>query len=299
MDTIWSKRIFGIDSLTAIRDFRFHTRFAELYLQVLPIKRGMKLLDLGCGPGSFTRCVYDWFQGDIRIEGLDLDNGYIDFCTGIAAKGHYNIIYTVGDACKTPFPDGEFDITTSYTVAQHIENFSFFREQYRILKPDGYIVIMDVDDYKENIDSQLEAIPRTQEETALLKALQAYAQHNVIEEVDVRFNKHKEPAYRTVELLNDIGFTNALHQKIRISGSPDDPQPDDFSRLIIENFYCSYIDYANSIRNNYSEEVINYIAGRYIELVNERKARRIEIYESHKKLRDSIDTDMNIIIAKK
>lgn len=299
MDTTWSKKIFGIDSLKAIRDFRFNTRFSELYLQVLPIKRGMKLLDLGCGPGSFTRCVYDWFQGDIQVEGLDSDNGYIDFCTGIAAREHYNIAYTAGDACKTSFPNESFDITTSYTVAQHVENSSFFKEQYRILKHDGYIVIMDVGDYKENIENQLKAIPRTQEEIVMLKALQAYAQYNVIKEVDTRFNKHRSPECMTMKLLSDIGFTNVLHQKIKISGCPDNLQPDEFSRLIIENFYCSYIDFANSIRNNYSEEVINYIANRYIALVNERKAKRIEMYENNIKLWDSIETDVNIFVAKK
>lgn len=140
----------------------------------------MKLLDLGCGPGSFTRCVYDWFQGDLQVEGLDFDNGYIDYCSEIAARDHYNIAYTVGDACKTSFPDECFDITTSYTVAQHVENSSFFKEQYRILKDEGYIVIMDVGDYKENIDSQLEVIPKSQKEIDMLKALQAFAQNNVI-----------------------------------------------------------------------------------------------------------------------
>jgi ubiquinone/menaquinone biosynthesis C-methylase UbiE len=128
----------------------------------------MKLLDLGCGPGSFTRCVYDWFQGDLQVEGLDLDNGYIDFCTEIAARDHYNITYTVGDACKTIFSNESFDITTSYTVAQHVENSSFFKEQYRILKNGGYIVIMDVGGYIENIESQLEVIPMSQEEFYIL-----------------------------------------------------------------------------------------------------------------------------------
>ena len=176
----WRSACTQSGAYKAIRDFRFNTRFSKLYLQVLPIKRGMKLLDLGCGPGSFTRCVYDWFQGDLQVEGLDFDNGYIDYCSEIAARDHYNIAYTVGDACKTSFPDECFDITTSYTVAQHVENSSFFKEQYRILKDEGYIVIMDVGDYKENIDSQLEVIPKSQKEIDMLKALQAFAQNNVI-----------------------------------------------------------------------------------------------------------------------
>jgi len=204
MNTFWSKNIFGIDALKTIRDFRFNTRFSELYLQVLPIQRGMKLLDLGCGPGSFTRCVYDWFQGELQVEGLDLDNGYIDFCTKIATQDHYNIAYTVGDVCKTSFSNESFDITTSYTVAQHVENLSFFKEQYRILKHGGYIVIMGVGGYNENIASQLEVIPISQEEFNILVALKVLERNNIIKAE--RHNKHIKSQYMTMNLLNDIGF---------------------------------------------------------------------------------------------
>ena len=220
MNTIWSKNIFGIETLKTIRDFIFNIRFSEIYLQVLPIKRGMKLLDLGCGAGSFTRCVYDWFQGDLQVEGLDLDSGYIDFCTKTAARDNYNISYTIGDACKTSYQSGCFDITTSYTVAQHVENSSFFKEQYRILKHGGYIVIMSVGGYKENIESQLEVIPKSQQEIDILKALQVITQ-NTIKSSDGQFNKYKESDLMTIKLLNDIGFTGIQHQRLKIFGCPD------------------------------------------------------------------------------
>lgn len=90
-----------------------------------------------------------------------------------------------------------------------------------------------------------------------------------------------------------------MHQKIKIFGCPDNPQSDDFSRLIINNFYCHYIDLAISTLNNDNTDDIKQIANLYIDLVNERKAKRIEMYENNKKLWDSIETDVNIIIAKK
>lgn len=298
MNTVWSKNIFGIDALKTSREFRFNNRFSNLYLQVLPIQRGMKLLDLGCGPGSFTRCVYEWFQGELQIEGIDLDNGYIDFCKEIAARDNYDITYTVGDACKTSFPDEGFDITTSFTVAQHVENSSFFKEQYRILKRGGYIVVMDVGGYTENVERQLEVIPISQEELNILATLV------VVDKVDntikaEQWNKHKNPDYMKMEILNDIGFNNITHQKIKIFGSPDNPQPDDFSRLIIDTFYCHYIDLAISDFNTDDRDYVKQIAMRYIDLVNERKAKRIKMYENSVKLWDSIETDVNIIIGRK
>ena len=296
MDTFWSN-IFGIDTLKTIRDFRFNTRFSELYLQVLPIRRGMKLLDLGCGPGSFTRCVYEWFQGDLQVEGLDLDDGYIDFCTEIAARDHYNIAYTVGDACKTSYSNECFDITTSYTVAQHVEVSSFFEEQYRILKHGGYIVVMDVGGYTENIASQLEMIPISQEELDIQAKLEVIVDSIVNAE---RFTNHKKSDYMMMKILNDSGFNSICHQKIKIFGSPDNLQHDDFSRLIINNFFCSYIDIViSSTPNGNDTDYVKQLANRYIDLVNERKAKRIEMYENNIKLWDSIETDVNIIIAKK
>lgn len=298
MNTIWSKNIFGIETLKTIRDFRFNTIFSKLYLQVLPFQRGMKLLDLGCGAGSFTRCVYDWFQGNLQVEGLDLDNGYIDFCNEAAAQGHYNITYTVGDACKTSFQNESFDITTSYTVAQHVENSAFFKEQYRILKNEGHIVIMSVGGYNENIERQLEVIPKSKKEIDLLQVLEVVTK-NTIETSDEQFNKQKKADFVTIKLLNDIGFTDVQHAKIKIFGCPDNPQPDDFSRLIINNFYCGYIDLANSALNNYKDEYIKQLASLYIDLVKQRKAKRFEMYENNIKLWDSIETDVDIIIAKK
>ncbi|KLU66403.1 demethylmenaquinone methyltransferase [Desulfosporosinus acididurans] len=297
MNTVWSKNIFGIETLIKIRDFRFNVRFSRLYLEALPIRCGMKLLDLGCGPGSFTRCVCDWFGGDLQVEGIDLDSGFIDFCIETAAKNHYNIAYNVCDACNTPFPDESFDITTSYTVAQHVENTSFFQEQYRLLKHGGYIVVMDVGEYVENIESQLEVIPMAQEELYILLALQIIDEHNKLKAE--RFNKHKHSDDETKKLLKDIGFTDIQHRKIKISGSPDNQQSNDFSRLIIDNFYCSYIDLAISVLNNDNSEAIKQLANRYIDLVNERKAKRIEMYENNKKVWDSIETEVNIIVGKK
>jgi chloramphenicol O-acetyltransferase len=96
-----------------------------------------------------------------------------------------------------------------------------------------------------------------------------------------------------------MGFTSILHQKIKIFGSPDNPQSDDFSRLIINNFYCHYIDLAISILNTDNSDDIKHFANRYIDLINERKAKRIEMYENNKKIWDSIETDVNIIIGRK
>ena len=233
----------------------------------------------------------------LQVEGLDLDNGYIDFCNEEAARNHYNIAYTVSNACKTPFSDEAFDITASYTVAHHVENSSFFKEQYRILKRGGYIAVMDIGGFNENIESQLEVIPISKDEIKILAALQIIDENNIIK--SERFNKHKTPDYITIKLLNDIGFVDIQRHKIKIFGSPDNPQSDDFSKLIINNFYCHYIGLANAVLNNDNSDYVKQLAKLFIDLVNERKAKRLEMYESNIKLWDSIETDVNIIVAKK
>lgn len=116
---------------------------------------------------------------------------------------------------------------------------------------------MDVGEYKENIESQLEVISISQEEFNILIVLKVVDEENNIIK-------------------------------------------DDFSRLIINNFYCPYIDLAiSAINSNDNNDYIKHIANLYIDLVNERKAKRIEMYENSKKLWDSIETDVNIINAKK
>jgi SAM-dependent methyltransferase len=64
------------------------------------------------------------------------------------------IRYMPGDLTRTPFPDGFFDAITCLSVIEHgVPLNDYFREMYRLLKPQGRL-ITSTDYYAEPIDTQ-------------------------------------------------------------------------------------------------------------------------------------------------
>jgi SAM-dependent methyltransferase len=64
------------------------------------------------------------------------------------------ICYMPGDLTRTPFPDGFFDAITCLSVIEHgVPLHDYFREMYRLLKPQG-LLITSTDYYADPIDTE-------------------------------------------------------------------------------------------------------------------------------------------------
>jgi ubiquinone/menaquinone biosynthesis C-methylase UbiE len=105
------------------------------------IKPSMKILDIGCGPGSisidFARLVP---QG--HVTGIDYAADPLDGARSLASEqGITNIDFRVGDIHALDFPDDTFDIVHVHQVLQHIADpVRALREMRRVAKSDGGIV---------------------------------------------------------------------------------------------------------------------------------------------------------------
>jgi methionine biosynthesis protein MetW len=91
------------------------------------------LLDIGCGNGSFMETMnrLGW-----SATGIDFDQNAVDYCV---SRG-LNAIK--GDLKELNFPSASFDVVTLNHVLEHLYDSSGTMEEcFRILKPDGEIVI--------------------------------------------------------------------------------------------------------------------------------------------------------------
>lgn len=91
-----------------------------------------RILDVGCGSGTFMRRAPD------RIEGLDYNPENVEFCRSQGFKA------CTGDARKLPFADGEFDgvhFSHVLQVFQSEDAVASIRELARVTRPGGLVVI--------------------------------------------------------------------------------------------------------------------------------------------------------------
>lgn len=94
------------------------------------------LLDLGCGDG---RLVPQWqsVAGGLAF-GLELSPEAV----AKAQEMYPSVVYTEGDATKTPYDDAQFDIIVCQEVLEHVEEQEqLIKECNRILKEGGYLIL--------------------------------------------------------------------------------------------------------------------------------------------------------------
>jgi SAM-dependent methyltransferase len=98
--------------------------------------RGLRSLDLGCGPGAFA----DLFLGDDYF-GVDLNARYIDHARR-TRKG----TFLVSDARKVDLPDGRFDQILIFGLLHHLPDDyvrAVLAESTRLLAPGGRILAIE------------------------------------------------------------------------------------------------------------------------------------------------------------
>lgn len=143
MNTYWSQYVQKTEELYLSRALKFHQGNIDQWIAVMQLCDGMRILEVGCAGGLLCHLLKKRLP-NAQITGLDFDTGHIEYAKKKADELGLQCDFIPGDATELPFEDNTFDTCYSHTVMNFCDPVKFVGEQYRVLKPGGKIVIMDV-----------------------------------------------------------------------------------------------------------------------------------------------------------
>jgi ubiquinone/menaquinone biosynthesis C-methylase UbiE len=110
------------------------------------LRPGMRLLDVGSGPGSITLGLAD-IVAPGEVVGVDIQLAQVErSCSLAAARGMTNVRFQTGDIYALPFPDGSFEAAFANGVLMHLaEPLRALAELRRVLRPGGVAALRDPD----------------------------------------------------------------------------------------------------------------------------------------------------------
>ncbi|KAM9795263.1 phosphoethanolamine methyltransferase [Neosynchiropus ocellatus] len=113
------------------------------FVDMLNLKPGQKVLDVGCGIGGGDFYMAKTFG--VEVLGLDLSENMVDIALQRATnQGIPSVQFEVADATKRNFPAGSFDVVYSRDTILHIDDkLALFKRFHTWLKPGGKLLISD------------------------------------------------------------------------------------------------------------------------------------------------------------
>ncbi len=111
----------------------------EVMYEFLKPQPGMEILDIGCGTGNLS---LELARLGARVTGVDISEPMLTKACQKALREKLDVKFYKADAHGLPFDDETFDAVVSLSALEFVSDLSeALKEAYRVLKPDGRMVI--------------------------------------------------------------------------------------------------------------------------------------------------------------
>lgn len=215
MNTNWSDYVQGVGTLYLSRMLRFSNQHRQAYMQAFDLDgaRRLRMLELGCGPGALTQSLARWYP-NADITAIDLDSAFIEF----AAHRAPGLRFIETDATALPFEDGEFDVTISNTVQEHIAPERFFGEQHRVLKRGGVCLVLSA---RRGVNIEADCVAQQSDFERDIWARVSERCRNM--DRDLGVGRYAMSERELPQAMEAHGFDNVSTHYIAVNLTPDDP----------------------------------------------------------------------------
>lgn len=177
---------------SVLRSHRWRTAENSAAYLLPHLRRGMDLLDVGCGPGTITvdlaravapgRALGTDRAMDVLVKAGEL----------AAARGVDNVVFEPADVHDLPYRDAAFDVVHAHQVLHHLADpVRALREMRRVTRPGGIVAVRDAD------YGALSWYPDSE-------GLHRWAE--ILEELTVRHSGTPRAGRRTLAWAHEAGF---------------------------------------------------------------------------------------------
>ena len=121
------------------------TIFKQAIVRQAQVKKGHRILDLGCGTATLTLLIKQ-AHPEAQVVGLDGDPKALEIARGKVARSGLTITLDEGMAFDLPYPDNSFDRVFSGLLFHHLtreDKERSLKEVYRVLQPGGELHVAD------------------------------------------------------------------------------------------------------------------------------------------------------------
>ena len=142
---------------TTFKDLNRHKLMAIQLVDNIPANG--KVLEVAPGPGYF--CIELAKLGNYQITGLDISKSFVEIARKNAMEAGLKIDFREGNASAMPFENESFDFTFCQAAFKNFsEPVKAIAEMYRVLKPNGIAVIVDMrrDASAEDIEREVQGM---------------------------------------------------------------------------------------------------------------------------------------------
>jgi arsenite methyltransferase len=134
-----------VEQLEVLYRSRDVLRRRKLVYEALGARPGDRVLDVGCGPGFYSRELLDRVGPEGSVTGIDQSPQMLAVAKR-RSEGFGNAAFEEGNAVALPVESEGCDRALSVQVLEYVQDFgAALAEMHRALRPGGRAVIWDVD----------------------------------------------------------------------------------------------------------------------------------------------------------
>src|SRR6267142_6563953 len=109
----------------------------------LPVSRGARILDAGCGTGTLTLALVRALRFPVSITALDLSASSIEAARKAVNQGpgrSRDVHYAQGNVLSLPFADNSFDLVVTSGALEYMPLEDGLCELARVIAPEGHLL---------------------------------------------------------------------------------------------------------------------------------------------------------------